>query len=53
MRDVRGLEISTRNARSLAAYERAVDELHRYSGNPSPRSTPPWQRTRASSSDTA
>lgn len=34
LRDTRGLEVSTRNARSLAAYERAADELHRYSGNP-------------------
>lgn len=34
LRDTRGLEVSTRNAASLAAYERAVDELHRYSGNP-------------------
>ncbi len=34
MRDVRGVEISTHNARSLAAYERALDELHRYAGNP-------------------
>lgn len=34
MRDARGLEVSTRNAKSLAAYERALNELHRYSGNP-------------------
>ncbi len=29
LRDTRGLEVSTRNPRSLEAYERASDELHR------------------------